>query len=138
MKLTKEKYEELLSLAKLTRGRSYSPFSHFAVGAALLSDADEIFVGTNVENSSYGATVCAERVALFSAVAAGVRRFRAIAVIGGRASEETREECQPCALCLQALAEFCDPDFEIITEDGKGGFNVYRFDSLLAKPFRLR
>ena len=137
MKLTKDKYEELISLAKSTRGRSYSPFSHFAVGAALLTADGEIFLGTNVENSSYGATVCAERVAILSAVTSGKRDFSAIAVVGGPDACESSAECQPCALCLQVMAEFCDPDFEIVTEDGAGGFKVYRFDSLLTKPFRF-
>ncbi len=137
MKLTDEKYKELISLAKLTRGRSYSPYSHFAVGAALLSEGGKIYTGTNVENSSYGATVCAERSAFFTAVSEGVHDFVAIAVVGGPDGSESHSMCQPCALCLQVMAEFCDPDFEIILEDGEGGYSVHRFDSLLAKPFRL-
>lgn len=137
MKLTDEKYKELISLAKLTRGRSYSPYSHFAVGAALLSEGGKIYTGTNVENSSYGATVCAERSAFFTAVSEGVHDFVAIAVVGGPDDRESNSMCQPCALCLQVMAEFCDPDFEIILEDGEGGYSVHRFDSLLAKPFRL-
>lgn len=137
MKLTDEKYKELISLAKLTRGRSYSPYSHFAVGAALLSEGGKIYTGTNVENSSYGATVCAERSAFFTAVSEGVHDFVAIAVVGGPDDAESHSMCQPCALCLQVMAEFCDPDFEIILEDGEGGYSVHRFDSLLAKPFRL-
>ena len=137
MKLTNDKYTELVSLANAARGRSYSPFSHFAVGAALLTSDGVIYTGTNVENSSYGATVCAERVAIFTAVADGVRDFAAIAVVGGHHGESDCTECQPCALCLQVMAEFCDADFEIITEDGKGGYNVYPFSDLLKKPFRF-
>ena len=137
MKLTNDKYKELISLAKLTRGRSYSPYSHFAVGAALIAADGRIYTGTNVENSSYGATVCAERSAFFTAVSEGVHDFVAIAVVGGPDSVEDCPTCQPCALCLQVMAEFCEPDFEIILEDGEGGYTVHRFDSLLAKPFHL-
>jgi cytidine deaminase len=70
-------------------------------------------------------------------VAEGEREFAAIAVVGGEASGESVDECQPCAVCLQVMAEFCDADFEIITEDGKGGYNVYPFSALLTKPFRF-
>ena len=137
MKLTNDKYFELISLANAARGRSYSPFSHFAVGAALLTRDGKIYTGTNVENSSYGATVCAERVALFTAVAAGERDFAAVAVVGGMDGATEVSECQPCALCLQVMAEFCDADFEIVTEDGRGGYNVYPFSELLKKPFKF-
>lgn len=138
MKLTKEKYSELISLAKSARGRSYSPYSHFAVGAALLCASGKIYTGTNVENSSYSATLCAERVAIFYAVAEGKRDFSAIAVVGGDAVGESREECRPCAVCLQVMSEFCDGDFEIVTEDGEGGFRVYTLSELLPNPFKFR
>lgn len=138
MKFTKEKYSELILLAKSARGRSYSPYSHFAVGAALLSDDGTLYTGTNVENSSYSATLCAERVAIFHAVAEGKRDFSAIAVVGGDAAGESHEECRPCAVCLQVMSEFCDGDFEIVTEDGKGGFRVYTLSELLPNPFKFR
>ncbi len=137
MKLSDSKYRELISLANSARGGSYSPYSHFAVGAALLAEDGTVFTGCNVENSSYSATLCAERVAIFHAVAEGYRKFSAIAVVGGEAGRDTSGECQPCAVCLQVMAEFCDADFEIITEDGVGGYNVYRFSDLLAKPFKF-
>lgn len=137
MKLTNKQYKELVSAAKVARGGSYSPFSHFAVGAALLTKDGKVYTGCNVENSSYSATVCAERVAFFTAVAEGEREFAAIAVVGGEADKDSFRECQPCAVCLQVMAEFCDADFEIITEDSKGGYNVYPFSALLTKPFRF-
>ena len=137
MKLTDKQYQELVSAAKVARGGSYSPFSHFAVGAALLTKDGRIYTGSNVENSSYSATMCAERVAFFHAVAEGEREFAAVAVVGGATGAESVDECQPCAVCLQVMAEFCDADFEIITEDGKGGYNVYPFSALLTKPFKF-
>lgn len=137
MKLTDKQYKELISAAKVARGGSYSPFSHFAVGAALLIKDGKVYTGCNVENSSYSATMCAERVAFFHAVAEGEREFSAVAVVGGAAGGESVDECQPCAVCLQVMAEFCDADFEIITEDGKGGYNVYPFSALLTKPFKF-
>ena len=137
MKLTDKQYKELIATAKVARGGSYSPFSHFAVGAALLTADGKVYTGSNVENSSYSATMCAERVAFFHAVAEGERSFTAVAVVGGAAGAESVDECQPCAVCLQVMAEFCDADFEIITEDGTGGYNVYRFTDLLTKPFRF-
>ena len=137
MKLTDKQYKELIATAKVARGGSYSPFSHFAVGAALLTADGKVYTGSNVENSSYSATMCAERVAFFHAVAEGERSFTAVAVVGGAAGAESVDECQPCAVCLQVMAEFCDADFEIITEDGEGGYNVYRFTDLLTKPFRF-
>lgn len=136
MKLSKEKYSELIAIAKSARGRSYSPYSRFAVGAALLTKDGKVYTGTNVENSSYSATLCAERVAIFHAVAEGEREFDAIAVVGGPAGESTPEECQPCAVCLQVMAEFCGPDFEIVTESD-GEVRVYPFTELLPKPFKF-
>ena len=138
MKLTKEKYTELISLAKSARGRSYSPYSHFAVGAALICDDGKIYTGTNVENSSYGGTVCAERVAMLYAVGEGRHDFTAIAVVGASDDCESTDECRPCALCLQVISEFCDGDFEIVTEDGEGGFSVYTLSELLPNPFKFR
>ena len=119
MKLSNEKYSELISLANSARGRSYSPFSHFAVGAALLTKEGKIYTGTNVENSSYGATVCAERVAFFGAVHAGEKKFKAIAIVGGKAREPISAHTPPCGVCRQVMAEFCDGDFLVITSDGK-------------------
>ena len=98
---------ELLRQAELAAGRAYAPYSHFSVGAALLLAGGEITLGCNVENVSYGATVCAERVAIWSAVAQGLLSPEmpplALAVTA-----------QPCALCLQVLSEFVRPDFPII------------------------
>jgi len=96
--------EKLIALALLARQNAYAPYSSFAVGAALLASSGEVYTGCNVENSSYGLTVCAERVALYTAIARGERKFTALAVAAG-----TEEYCSPCGACRQVLAEFgCD------------------------------
>ena len=109
----------LTAAAIEAREKSYSPYSGFATGAALLCENGKIYTGTNVESASYGVTVCAERVALFKAVADGERSFRSIAVVGGRAGEKISGYCPPCGACRQALAEFCSDDMKIILTDGK-------------------
>ncbi len=137
MRLTDKQYDELLRLAKSTRGASYSPYSHFSVGAALLCADGSVYTGTNVENSSFSATICAERVAFFDAVRDGKREFSAVAVVGGAHGEDNPEECLPCAVCMQVMAEFCDGDFEIVTEDKNGTRRVRGFSELLPKRFKF-
>lgn len=109
----------LLAAAKEARKNAYAPYSGFAVGAALLAADGSLFVGCNLENASFGATCCAERTALFSAVAAGKRAFVALAVVGGPLGKESSAPCPPCGICRQALAEFCPEDFEIVLENGE-------------------
>ncbi len=96
-------FEPLLSAAWQVRENAYAPYSRFTVGAALLTDDGRIFTGCNVENISFGLTVCAERGAVFAAVSAGARRFRALAVVS-----DSREPVSPCGACRQVLAEFGD------------------------------
>ena len=111
--------EELVNRALEARLKAYSPYSNFCVGAALLCEDGEIYEGANVENSSFGATNCAERTALFTAVFEGKRNFRAIAIVGAKRGEEVSSFCPPCGICRQALAEFCSADAEVILFDGK-------------------
>lgn len=99
----------LVEHARRAAETAYCPYSHFSVGAALLSADGRIFSGCNVENASYGLTVCAERIALFKAVSAGVREFEAIAIAGGMASPVL-----PCGACLQVLIEFCPPTMPVL------------------------
>ena len=125
---------ELIFAAKEARKKAYCPYSHFAVGAALLAEDGRLFVGCNVENASYGATSCAERTALFAAVAAGARSFVSLAVVGGREGEEPDAFCPPCGLCRQAFAEFCSADLPVYLTDGKE-IKTLRFGELIPLAF---
>ena len=128
-----EKYE-LVKKALTARDASYSPYSRFAVGAALLTDDGEIFTGANIESASYSPTVCAERVAFFSAVHSGKRDFKAIAIVGAPAAEDVSSFTAPCGVCRQVMAEFCGSDFEIILYDGDN-IKSYTFAELLPESF---
>ena len=120
--------ERLIECAKEESKRSYSPYSEFSVGAALLCSDGEIYRGTNVENKSYGATCCAERTAFFSAIADGKREFSAIAVYADK------NPCYPCGICRQVMAEFANDDFEIILYNGKD-VKIYTLSELLPAGF---
>jgi cytidine deaminase len=109
---------ELIIKALEARKYSYSPYSGFAVGAALLCADGSVYTGCNVENASYGATNCAERTAAFKAVSEGARKFSAIAIVGGR-DGKISEYCPPCGICRQVLWEFADGDMRIILFDGE-------------------
>lgn len=137
MRLTDTQYSELLRLAKLTRGASYSPYSHFSVGAALLCRDGSVYTGTNIENGSYSATMCAERVAIFDAVRDGKQELSAVAIVGGADDDDCPDECLPCGVCLQVMSEFCEGDFEIITEAKDGTWRVHTLDKLMPKRFKL-
>lgn len=126
--------KKLLDMANAARERAYSPYSGITVGAALLTKEGNIYTGANIENSSYGATVCAERVALFDAVMRGERNFAAIAVAGGEKDRAQKDGFFPCGICLQALSEFADKDFIIITSSG-GGVEESRLGSLMPRAF---
>ena len=112
---------------------AYSPYSRFAVGAALLGDDGTVYTGCNIENAAYSPTVCAERVAIFKAVSEGRRSFKAIAVAGGpAASSKADGDCFPCGVCRQVLAEFCPPTLEVVTHSG-----VTTLGELLPHAFNL-
>ncbi|MBQ7363319.1 MAG: cytidine deaminase [Clostridia bacterium] len=125
-------YHELMKAAIDARGRSYSPYSGFSVGAALLTKSGRIFTGANIENSGYTATVCAERIAFFRALSEGEREFSAIAIAGG-AKEEPDSGVAPCGVCRQVMSEFCDGNFKIILLDG--GLTVLTLGELLPMRF---
>lgn len=124
---------ELMELAKEAREKSYSPYSHFCVGAALLTKGGKIYTGCNIENAAFTPTVCAERTALFKAVSEGKREFEAIAIIGGK-SGSAGSFCAPCGVCRQALSEFCSKDFKILLGDPEH-FTTYTLEQLLPHSF---
>lgn len=128
----------LFEEAKKAREYSYSPYSHFAVGAALLTSDGKIIRGCNVENSSFGITNCAERTALFKAVSEGERSFFAIAIAGAKVLPDgTKEEafCPPCGACRQALLEFCKEDLSVIIGKEDGTYMVTTLGKLMPLAF---
>ena len=127
MALTTSEVDHLLALAAEAAANAYVPYSHFAVGAALRAKDGEIYTGCNVENASYGLTICAERNAVAHAVANGARRFDAIAVV-------TENGVTPCGACRQVLAEF-GPELTVIVADAAGNRRVYTLRELLPDAF---
>ncbi|MGN0023210.1 MAG: cytidine deaminase [Elusimicrobiaceae bacterium] len=115
MKLSKKLLDELLANAAKAMRNSYSPYSKFKVGAALLTKSGKIYKGTNIENASYGLTICAERSAIFSAVTAGEREFEALAIVFSQ--KDLGPLSTPCGACRQVMAEFSSPDMPIYTAD---------------------
>ena len=126
-------YQTLMQSAQQARKNSYSPYSHFRVGAALLTKGGKVYTGCNVENASYSATNCAERTAIFKAVSEGERDFEALAIVGGREGE-TADCCAPCGVCRQVISEFCGKDFKILLGNEKN-FKVYTLEELLPLAF---
>ena len=120
--------QELVAAALEARSRAYAPYSHYQVGAAVLTRDGSVVVGCNVENAAYPATICAERVALTSAVAQGKRDFVAIAVA-------TANGGTPCGTCRQVMAEFCGNDFEIVLINSKDEIKVFSLNELLPHSF---
>ncbi|PYQ17933.1 MAG: cytidine deaminase [Acidobacteria bacterium] len=119
----------LARLARQARRRAYAPFSRFKVGAALRTRTGEVVTGCNVENASYGLTLCAERVAVFKAVSEGIRGFEAIAVVA-----DSRRLTPPCGPCRQILWEFCG-DITVHMADLHGRTRTMRLSELLPFPF---
>jgi len=124
---------QLLETAKKARLNAYAPYSKYRVGAALLAKNGKVYVGCNVENASFGATNCAERTALFSAIADGIHDFEAIAVVGGL-GETLDNAILPCGICVQVLSEFCTKDFPVILANGES-FRVLTLGELFPHAF---
>jgi cytidine deaminase, homotetrameric len=124
------KYRELFRTAQQVIQYAYAPYSRFKVGAALLTKTGEVFTGVNVENSSFGATICAERTAFVKAVSEGFREFDAIAVVSSDG------EAYPCGICRQFMFEFGD-DLKIITGDDEEHLHINEIKDLLPEGFRL-
>ena len=126
--MTELEIQKLMDYAIKSRENAYSPYSHFAVGAALLCEDGTLFEGCNIENASYGLTNCAERTAIFKAVSEGHVTFKALAVVA-----DTEGPCAPCGACRQVISEFDIP--QIILANLKGNYKVISLDELL--PFRF-
>lgn len=121
---------ELVVLAKKAMEKSYAPYSKFKVGAALLGKDGIVYLGCNVENASFGATICAERTALTKAVSEGAREFEKIAIVAS-----SGEYAAPCGICRQVLYEFM-PDGEVILDSSEEGMKVVKLKDLLPMGFR--
>ena len=126
--MTELEIQKLMDCAIKARENAYSPYSHFAVGAALLCEDGTLYEGCNIENASYGLTNCAERTAIFKAVSEGHTKFKALAVVA-----DTEGHCSPCGACRQVISEFEIP--YIIMANLKGDYTVVELDELL--PFRF-
>ena len=133
--MEKAMIEKLIDIAIRQLDFSYSPYSGFKVGAALLTKDGEIYMGCNIENASYTPTNCAERTAFFKAVSEGVREFQAICIVGGQNGVLT-EYAAPCGVCRQVMMEFCDPEtFQIILAINKEKYDVFTLKELLPLGF---
>lgn len=129
--MTSFKSKRLVDMASKAREKAYAPYSKFKVGAALEAENGKIYTGCNIENASYGITVCAERVALVKAVSEGVKKFKRIAVVAN-----SKKPCPPCGICRQALYEFA-PKMEIIMANLKGQTMSENLSRLLVHAFRV-
>lgn len=135
MGINQDVLDRLISSALQARDKAYAPYSHFRVGAALLTKEGKIYQGCNIENASYGATNCAERTALFKAVSEGECAFAAIAIAGGLEGEEITEYAYPCGVCRQVMREFCDPDFQVVVAMSEKEYQVMPLSALLPYCF---
>ncbi len=122
-------HDELITAAHDAAAHAYAPYSHYKVGAAALTRSGAVITGCNIENAAYSPSICAERVAAFSAWAQGHKDIVAVAVV-----TSSGETCRPCGTCRQVLSEIA-PEADIVLEDGQGGLLVERLADLLPKPF---
>lgn len=129
--LINDKYSHLVEKARKTKHSAYAPYSHYQVGAALLTRNGEIFTGVNVENASFGLTVCAERIAIFNALSQGNQDLEAIAI-----SAQGEDIPYPCGACRQVMNEF-NPDLIVILDSGDN-INIYSLKELLPMAFKLK
>lgn len=122
-------YEKLLKEAEKARKKAYAPYSKFKVGAAVLTSDGKIFTGCNIENASFGLTVCAERVAISKAISEGSYKFEAMVIIG-----DTNRPCSPCGACRQVISEFGE-DIKIVMSNLKGDVKIKKISELLSEAF---
>lgn len=127
--------KELCTLAIKAMNNSYSPYSDYRVGAALLTEAGKVYTGCNIENSAFSPTCCAERTAFFKAVSEGDRSFLKIAIAGGKKEEALNETISPCGVCRQVMAEFCKPDFKVLLVKSENEYTETTLSELLPLAF---
>lgn len=136
MELQTTQIQDLITKAIKMLEFSYVPYSHFHVGAALLSKDGTVYTGCNIENAAYGPSNCAERTAVFKAVSEGVKDFDAIAVVGGPEGK-IEDFCPPCGVCRQVLAEFCEKGFKVILAKSVSEYKIFNLEDLLPESFSL-
>lgn len=122
--------KELVQKAIEAKSKALPKYSNFYVGAALLTENNNIYLGGNIENSSYGLTICAERTAVFQAILNGERKFTAIAIVG-----DTEDFLPPCGACRQVLADLCDKDLDVVMANNKGETKILKLNELLPFSF---
>ncbi|MBR1893088.1 MAG: cytidine deaminase [Lachnospiraceae bacterium] len=127
--------EQLVEAAKEMLNFSYTPYSKFKVGAALLCKDGSVYTGCNIENASFGPSVCAERTAFFKAISEGKKEFEAIAIVGGK-DGVIEDFCPPCGVCRQVMSEFCDADtFEIYLANAENKIVTYKLTQIMPLIF---
>lgn len=128
--------KEMIQAAMEARKKAYAPYSHYQVGAALLTNELRIYTGCNIENAAYGPSLCAERTAIAKAVSEGWRKWKAIAVVGGAEGEMLQQYAYPCGICRQVMQEFVVPDeFVVIVAKDTQDYKVYLFSELFPAGF---
>lgn len=125
--------EQLIELALAARNNAYVPYSHYSVGAAVMTAEGKIYDGCNIENASYGATNCAERTAIFKAVSEGARRIIGIAVVGGMEGQLPVDYAYPCGICRQVMKEFAAEEMKIFVAKSTEDYKEYTLEEIL--PF---
>lgn len=122
--------KDLVQQAINARSKALPKYSNFHVGAALLTEDNKVYLGANIENSSYSLTICAERTAVFNAALEGERKFKAIAI-----ASDADELCSPCGACRQVLSDLCGKDLDVIFANYKGEFKVFKLGDLIPYSF---
>lgn len=123
-------HNKLAEKAIEAKAKAYPPYSNFHVGAALITKDDKLYLGANIENSSYGLTICAERTAAFQAVLDGEKEFKAIAI-----ASDGEDFCPPCGACRQVLLELCGKDIDVVLVNGKQEIKTFKLDELIPFSF---
>ncbi|WP_010249073.1 cytidine deaminase [Acetivibrio cellulolyticus] len=123
-------YENLVKLANDIKKNAYAPYSNFHVGAALIGNSGKVYTGVNIENSSYGATICAERTAICKAISEGEKSIKAIAI-----ASDSEDYTFPCGICRQVILEFADKDLVILCSNNNGKYKVFSLNDFLPNAF---